>query len=131
VKQVAAHRAYQRNIPGHLLDPSHRFHDPIEEVNRIPRNPAPKIYVISDPEDQSVPFPTQLAYVRRLRAIGLKPQHVFASAPRPAHHVLSGHARRAATLIARGETSRHIRAALHELDSIQDDVVPKERPDRT
>lgn len=127
VKDVATHWEFQRDIPGRLLDPVDDFYDPIEDVESIPQEPAPQIYVISDPEDRSIPFRTQLAYVRSLRSAGLRPQHVYASAPAPAHHVLSGHAKRAAALIARGELPQGVRAALQELDWAElsrDDETP-------
>ena len=116
VKQAAAHWEYQREIPGRLIYDPDRFYDPLDDIGQIPTDPAPQIYVISDPEDQAVPFNTQLRYVRGLRAAGQKAQHVFAHAPGPKHHVLSGHGKLAAALIARGATAQRIRAELHELD---------------
>ncbi|MFO2465574.1 serine hydrolase [Pseudomonas sp. 15FMM2] len=119
VRQVAAYWEYQRDIPARLHQDSTRFYDPLDDIERIPQAPAPIIYVISDPEDQVVPFNTQLRYVRHLRKAKLKPQHVFAHAKAPAHHVLTDHARRAATLIAKGATPQAIRTQLNKLDREQ------------
>jgi D-alanyl-D-alanine carboxypeptidase/pimeloyl-ACP methyl ester carboxylesterase len=116
VRQAAAHWEFQRDIPARFLHDAAGFHDPIEDVEHIPDNPAPAIYVISDPEDQAVPFSVQLRYVRALREAEREVQHIFAHAPAPAHHILTGHARLAAALIARGETAGNIRAQLGWLD---------------
>jgi len=116
VKQVAAFWENRREIPGSLLYNAESFYDPVEEISSINRDPEPEIYVISDPEDRSVPFFTQLYYVRRLRTEGFNPHHVYAHAPAPARHLLAEHGKRAAELIARGRTSEEIRRALHELD---------------
>lgn len=116
VRQAAAHWEFQRDIPGRFLYDAKLFHDPIEDVGKIPKDPAPAIYVISDPEDRTVPFSVQLRYVRALRDAGHEVQHIFAHAPAPAHHILAEHARLAAAMIARGETARNIHTGLGRLD---------------
>ncbi|KKX33012.1 prolyl oligopeptidase family serine peptidase [Rhizobium sp. LC145] len=116
VKQVAAFWENRRDIPGRFLYDVEAFYDPVEEIDRIKTEPSPRIYVISDPEDRTVPFYSQLYYVRRLRASGLKPQHIYAQAADPAHHLLAEHAKRAATLIARDQPDAVVRRALVELD---------------
>lgn len=116
VRQAAAHWEFQRDIPGRFLYDTASFHDPIDHVEQIHDDPAPAIYVISDPEDQAVPFSVQLRYVRALREVGRDVQHIFAHAPPPTHHILTGHARLAAALIARGETASTIRTQLGSLD---------------
>lgn len=116
VRQAAKHWEFQRDIPGRFLRDTRKLYDPIEDVDRIPNDPSPAIYVISDPEDQAVSFNIQLRYVRALREAEREVQHIFAHAPAPAHHVLTGHARLAAALIARGETARNIRVQLGRLD---------------
>lgn len=131
VKQVAAHWEYQRNIPARFLYDAHSFYDPLDDIGRIRKEPPPTIYVISDPEDQAVPFSTQLRYVRCLREAKFEPQHIFAHAQAPAHHVLAQHARLAATLIAKGATPQTIRAQLKALDWEQlcsKRVAPGPRP---
>jgi len=133
VRQAAAHWEFQRDIPGRFLRDARRLYDPIEDIERIPSDPAPAIYVISDPEDQAVSFSLQLRYVRALREAGREVQHIFAHAPAPAHHVLTGHARLAAALIARGETARNIRIQLGRLDRqilFQDQQPAAPRPFR-
>jgi hypothetical protein len=118
-KQVAAYWEYKREIPGRLLYDARSYYDPVDEIGRIRREPRPEIYVISDPEDRVVPFYSQLYYVRRLRAAGLKPHHIYANAPGPQHHLLAGHAKRAATLFAQGKSAKEIHMALAELDLSQ------------
>lgn len=116
VKQVTNYWENRRKIPGHLLYNTKGLYDPLDELDRIARKSSTQIYVISDPEDRMVPFYSQLHYVRRLRAVGLKPYHIFAHAPAPDHHLLSGHAKLAAALVARGKSSRQIALALANLD---------------
>lgn len=131
VRQAVAHWEFQRDIPGRFLHDARSFHDPIDAIEQIPADPAPAIYVISDPEDRSVPFSVQLRYVRALRDAGRDVQHIFAHAPAPAHHVLAGHARLAAALVARGETAQTIRAQLGKLDwqtLSQNAQLPAPRP---
>jgi hypothetical protein len=116
VKQVNAYWEFRREIPGRLLYDAKNYYDPVDEIGNIRRDPRPEIYVISDPEDRIVPFYSQLYYVRRLRAIGLKPRHIYAYAPGPQRHLLARHAKRAAALFARGKSAKEIQRALLELD---------------
>jgi pimeloyl-ACP methyl ester carboxylesterase len=88
------------------------LYDPIDHLAGIRRDPRPLIFVLSDPQDRIVPYPSQLTYVRRLQAVGFEPQHILLSATDKNHHALAGHGRRAAELIARGEQIGAIRAAL-------------------
>ncbi|SIO72543.1 hypothetical protein SAMN05444172_8978 [Burkholderia sp. GAS332] len=116
VKQVTAYWEFRREIPGRLLYDAKNYYDPVDEIGSIRQDPPPEIYIISDPEDRSVPFYSQLYYVRRLRTIGLKPHHIYAHAPGPQRHLLAGHAKRAAALIAQGKSAKEIQRALLELD---------------
>lgn len=116
VKQVNAYWENRREIPGKLLYDAKAYYDPVDEIGKIRRDPMPQIYVISDPEDRSVPFYSQLHYVRRLRAIGLHPRHIYAYAPAPQHHLLAQHAKRAAALVAQGKSAQEVHRALQELD---------------
>ena len=116
VKQVSAFWEKRRQLPGWLLYDSKAFYDPVSEIDRIPTDPRPDIYVISDPEDRVVPFFSQLYYVRRLRSAGLDPHHVYAHASDPQRHVLARNGRLAAAMIAGGRSARDIRRALNELD---------------
>ncbi|MNK89032.1 Alpha/beta hydrolase family protein [compost metagenome] len=116
VKQVAAYWENRREIPGRFLYDADAFYDPVDEIGEIAKNPLPQIYVVSDPEDRSVPFFSQLYYVRRLRAAGFQPRHIYAHAPGPARHLLAMHGKRAAALLARGQSVSQIRKALLELD---------------
>lgn len=125
MKQVTAYWEFRREIPGRLLYDAQSYYDPVDEIWRIRRDPLPEIYVISDPEDRIVPFYSQLYYVRRLRALGLKPHHIYAYAPGPQRHLLAGHAKRAAALFAQGKSAEDIRMALAELDLPQ--VVSRDK----
>ena len=116
VKQVAAFWENRREIPGSLLYNAQAFYDPVDEIKSINRDPAPEIYLISDPGDRAVPFFTQLYYVRRLRTEGFNPHHIYSHAPPPGHHLLAEHAKCAAEMVAKGSSSEEIRRALHELD---------------
>ncbi|RYE85849.1 MAG: response regulator, partial [Hyphomicrobiales bacterium] len=91
------------------------LYDPIDHLGGIRRDPKPSILVLSDPQDRIVPYPSQLTYVRRLQAAGLEPRHIILSATDKSHHALARHGRRAAALIARGETIDTIKAALERL----------------
>lgn len=93
------------------------LYDPIDHLGGIRRDPKPLILVLSDQQDRIVPYPSQLTYVRRLRAAGLEPQHITLSATDKSHHALARQGRRAAVLIARGETIDTIRAALEGLSA--------------
>jgi pimeloyl-ACP methyl ester carboxylesterase len=91
------------------------LYDPIDHLGGIRRDPKPLIFVLSDPQDRVVPYPSQLTYVRRLQAAGFEPQHITLFATDKSHHALARHGRRTAELIARGEQVGAIRAALEGL----------------
>ena len=87
-------------------------YDPIDHVTGIPRRPAPRIIVISDPRDRRVSISSQSAYLDRLRDIDFSPLHVIAGAPAPDYHGLAGAARMAARLCADGATEADIAMAV-------------------
>ncbi len=116
VKQVTAFWENRREIPGRLLYDEKAFYDPVNEIGRIPQNAKTAIYFLSDPEDRSVPFFSQLYYVRRLRGLGLHPVHIYAQAGDPSRHLLAYHARLAAALVAQGKSSKEIRRAVLEFE---------------
>ncbi|HEV7339970.1 MAG TPA: alpha/beta hydrolase [Bosea sp. (in: a-proteobacteria)] len=91
------------------------LYDPIDHLAGIRSDPRPMILVLSDPQDRIVPYPSQLTYVRRLRAAGFEPQQILLSATDKNHHALARHGRRAAELVARGEPIGAIRAALEDV----------------
>lgn len=117
VKQVSDYWEYRRDIPGSVLDDSENFYDPVDDVSNLPARSSPVIFIISDPEDATVPFYTQLRYVKALKRRGLNPFHFFANASGPNHHLLAEHAKLTAALFARGKTVREIRLALEELNT--------------
>lgn len=115
-RRVANFWEHRREVPGHLLYDAKAFYDPVDELGRIPQNPSPEIYVISDPEDRTVPFSSQLYYVRRLRALGLNPHHIYAYGTDSRRHRLERHGKLVAAMVAQGRTPAEVRNALHEID---------------
>lgn len=116
VKQVSAFWERRRRLPGKLLYNSAQFYDPIDEIDQIPADQRPEIYVLSDPEDRTVPFFSQLFYVRRLRAAGFEPHHIYVQAADRQRHLLAYHGRLAAALIAQGQSPVEIRRAVREME---------------
>lgn len=116
VKQVVNFWERRRSIPGRLLYDAGAFYDPVAEIDKIGNDPAPAIYVLSDPEDRAVPFFSQLYYVRRLRNIGLDPQHIYVEATDVQRHVLADYAKLAASLVADGKGPTDVRRAIAELN---------------
>ncbi len=116
VKRVTEVWDRRRSVPGALLHDIDAFYDPVDEIKFIQSNPAPAIWVLSDPEDLVVPFSTQLFYVRKLRAAGFKPYHIYVRAEDRKHHGLYKHAQLTSALIAKGNTPRQIIAALQAMD---------------
>ena len=115
-RRLAAMWENRRKISGKLLYDAASFYDPIDELDRIRKAPPPRIFVLSDPEDRSVFFSTQLHYVRLLRRAGYTPQHVYLHAPDRQRHGLADFARLAASLLAQHRSDRAVRAALSELE---------------
>src|SRR5690606_2485486 len=76
----------------------------------------PDIYVVSDPRDAVIPFHSQLQYIKNLQSHGLTVHHIYAHGAGAKRHILGGHGRRIASLIARGKSVREIRLASVELD---------------
>lgn len=105
-----------RPVPGGAVYPVEALYDPLRDVERIQRDPASEIYVISDPRDSVVPLHSQLQYLRELRSSGLEPHHIYAHAEGTKHHNLGAHGRRAAALLARGGGVREVRRALVDMD---------------
>lgn len=116
VKQVSAFWERRRRLPGKLLYNAAAFYDPIDEIDGIQTDPRPDIYLLSDPEDRAVPFFSQLFYVRRLRAAGFEPHHIYVQATDRQRHILAYHGRLAAALIAQGHSPINIRRAIHEME---------------
>jgi len=64
------------------------FHDPIDQIARIPQDNKRRIFVVGDPRDRNVPFETQVAYHARLQAAGHEATLIEASAGDRLHHNL-------------------------------------------
>ncbi|EAB6717722.1 alpha/beta fold hydrolase [Salmonella enterica subsp. enterica] len=107
----------QWKIHPRLLYDVRDFYDPVDDVEQIRKNPRPRIFILSDPEDRSVPFYSQLYYVKRLRGVGQKPVHIYAQATDKAHHVLVDQARLIAAMLAQDATDREIRRAVSDFES--------------
>ncbi|MBP2542192.1 alpha/beta hydrolase family protein [Agrobacterium tumefaciens] len=91
VKQVSAYWERRRRVSGKLLYNAAEFYDPVDEIDRIPTAHRPDIYVLSNPEDRTVPFFSQLLYVRRLRVAGFEPHHIYVQATDRQRHLLAYH----------------------------------------
>ena len=89
-------------------------YDPVSEVARIRRAPPPRIFVLSDPEDRTVPFGSQELYVARLVEARLAPVHVLAIAPDRGRHALAHLSRPAIRWCAQGVPTEEIRRRLEE-----------------
>jgi len=89
-------------------------YDPAKEVSRIRRAPPPRIFVLSDPQDRTVPFGSQEYYVSRLVEARLAPVHVLAIAPDTGRHALAHLARPAIRWCAQGVPTDEIRRRLEE-----------------
>jgi pimeloyl-ACP methyl ester carboxylesterase len=116
VKRVTEIWDRRRSVPGPLLHDIDAFYDPVDEIQLISNTPAPIIWVLSDPEDLVIPFSTQLFYVRKLKAAGFNPYHIYVRAGDRQHHGLYKQAELTSALIAQGKTPRQIMAALQAMD---------------
>ncbi len=105
-----------RPVPGGAVYPVTALYDPLLEVERISRNPAPQIFVISDPRDSVISLNSQIRYLQKLKSEGFEFNHIFAHAEAPKHHNLGAHGRKAAALLARGADHITIRKALIDMD---------------
>lgn len=108
---VAKTLKYNANIPrvrGSLLPDPSGYQDPVTEVDKIARQGATDIFILSDVKDRAVPFATQLDYVRALRGVKLKPHHIITTAEGRQHHLLHRKARLAAVMYMRRHTPRQI-----------------------
>lgn len=105
-----------RPVPGGASHPIGALYDPLQEIDRIHRDPVPEIYVISDPRDNVIPLSSHLQYLRKLWSVGLGAHHIYAHGEGPKHHSLGTHGRMAAALLARGAGAREIRQALVDID---------------
>jgi len=76
-------KGWSRDITGYS-----DFHDPIEQIARIPHDSERRIFVVGDPRDQNVPFETQVAYHARLQAAGHAASLIEARAGDRMHHNL-------------------------------------------
>ncbi len=91
-------------------------YDPVSHIARIPRNPEPKIIILSDPLDARVSFSSQLYYVTQLRQAGYNPLHVIALANGNDRHDLAAKGRVALRRCVHGISFERIRAELENTE---------------
>jgi pimeloyl-ACP methyl ester carboxylesterase len=90
--------------------------DPSEMVSKIRKDPSPRIFVIGDPRDKTVPYTSQLDYVTKLQSAGLSPVQIDGKARDPNFHSLDEHGRMASIMCMNGQTDEQIRTRLSQLD---------------
>lgn len=113
---AVAYRAYleARGLikPGAALT---RF-DPYASLDRVPKNPARRVFVIGDPRETNVPFATQKLYCDGLVARGHAATLIpLARATDARHHDLVDFAETALGLCAGGATDDAVEAALRAM----------------
>jgi protease II len=87
-------------------------YDPVDHISGIHRTPPPKILVLSDRNDTTVPFDSQEHYVKQLANAGFAPMHVILTAAGSAHHSLADRARPALAWCAQGLSPMEIKSRL-------------------
>jgi predicted esterase len=65
------------------------FFDPIDHVAEIPNDPSRRIFVIADPQDETIPFSVQYAYYKALKNAGHNAWLIRANGRGKQHHGLS------------------------------------------
>ena len=115
---VAVWRRVQLLNPGSLSAPPKDttgytdLYDPVDHVSEIRRSPPPRIFVLADRDDTTVPFESQNHYVQQLVRVGLQPSLVMLTGSGTANHALSHKARPALAWCAQGlpdsEIKRHL-----------------------
>ena len=93
-------------------DPLKRFFTGVEFVPAIVKNAKARILVVTDPQDQTVPYENQTPFVEALRRAGGKVEHYFIEALDPKHHGVTGYSRIAVAACLRGATQTQISAEL-------------------
>ena len=90
-------------------------YDPVDHVSEIRRSPPPRIFVLADRDDTTVPFESQNYYVQQLVRVGLQPSLVMLAAAGAASHALAHKARPALAWCAQGLPDSEIRRHLQTL----------------
>jgi len=114
---ASAYRAYleAHDAEARLARPDTWF-DPYESLDRIPRDPTRRIFVIGDPRETNVLFRTQRLYfdglAHRGHAAWLVP---LERAPAPRHHSLVDFGERATGMCAKGAVSDVIISTLRAM----------------
>lgn len=90
--------------------------DTSELVGKIRKSPLPRIFIIGDPRDKTVPHSSQLDYHAKLQAVGQAPVRIDGKAKDQNHHSLDEHGRVASIMCMNGSTDEQIRARLAQLD---------------
>jgi hypothetical protein len=87
-------------------------YDPVDHVSQIRRSPPPRIFVLADRNDTTVPFESQNHYVQQLVRVGLQPSLVMLAGAGAANHSLSYKARPALAWCAQGLPDSEIKRRL-------------------
>lgn len=90
--------------------------DTSELVGKIRKNPLPRIFIIGDPRDKTVPHSSQLDYFAKLQAVGQAPVRIDGRAKDQNFHGLDEHGRIASIMCMNGIGDEQIRARLAQLD---------------
>jgi hypothetical protein len=113
---VAVWKRMQLLTPGAKVDKDATGYsdpyDPVDHVSQIRRSPPPRIFVLADREDRTVPFESQNHYVQQLVNTGFSPSLVTLNAQGSAHHGLAHKARPALAWCAQGLSDGEIRSRL-------------------
>ena len=91
------------------------YHDSVDAsrlVDQIRKDPPPRIFVIGDIRDKTVPHASQLDYLAKLQSAGLSPVRIDGKARDTNFHSLDEHGRMASIMCMNGQTDEQIRERL-------------------
>lgn len=102
------------------------YFNPANISDGVSKTNAPRILVLSDPDDRQVTFSTQQSYVDALRRAGQVPVHIIAKASDPQSHSLAQWGAATMVLCLRGVTNDLIKIGIERASGRPD--VPSEEP---
>lgn len=91
-------------------------YDPVDHLARIPRDPALRIFVLSDPADRAVSFTSQRHFVDQARQAGIPLTHIVTLAGGAARHDLAPKGRVVLRRCAAGVAVEKIVAEFHDME---------------
>jgi hypothetical protein len=95
-------------------DPRRTLVNSADGIGWIVRNSRARILVVTDPEDKTVSFRSQTAFVQQLRKAGGKVEQYFVEAMDDKHHGVTPYSLRTVAACVRGATPTEISAELAE-----------------